>query len=94
MLLSAAVPPQGEESFRFGVICSRKFHKRAVRRNRARRLVHEALRLLEKEGKFRPCWIVIIPRREILNWKMEEVKDQLRRLLKKGSFWSRTTSPN
>ena len=65
-----------------GVICSRKFDKRAVRRNRARRLVRESFRLLQNE--IAPCGIVVIPRREILQAKMQDVKAVLAKALVKA----------
>ena len=65
-----------------GVICSRKFDKRAVRRNRARRLVRESFRLLQNE--ISPCGIVVIPRREILRAKMQDVKAVLAKALAKA----------
>ena len=61
---------------RCGVICSRKFDKRAVRRNRARRLLHEAFRLTKQE--LAPCRIIFIPRRAILDQKMQDVARQLK----------------
>ena len=72
-----------------GVICSRKFDKRAVRRNRARRLLYEAFRLIRQELK--PCRIIFIPRRPILDRKMQEVAHQLRDLFQRAELL-RTTS--
>ena len=70
-----------------GIICSRKFDKRAVRRNRARRLVKESFRLLREE--IEPCGIVIIPKREILRLKMQEVRAELARALTKAGVKDR-----
>ncbi len=70
-----------------GVICSRKFDKRAVRRNRARRLVREAFRLLQPE--IAPCGIVVIPRREILRVKMQVVKAELAKALTKAGMMTK-----
>lgn len=70
-----------------GVICSRKFDKRAVRRNRARRLVREAFRLLLPE--IAPCGIVVIPRREILRVKMQVVKAELAKALTKAGMMTK-----
>ena len=52
LIASGSLPEEGrrkEEGAkpRFGVICSRKFDRRAVLRNRARRLVRESFRLLK-----------------------------------------------
>ena len=70
-----------------GIICCRKFDKRAVRRNRARRLVKESFRLLREE--IEPCGIVIIPKREILRLKMQEVRAELARALTKAGVKDR-----
>lgn len=70
-----------------GIICSRKFDKRAVRRNRARRLVKESFRLLREE--IEPCGIVIIPKREILRLKMQEVRAELARALTRAGVKDR-----
>ena len=54
-----------------GVICSRRFDRRAVKRNRARRLLWESFRLMKP--RIVPCRMIFIPRREILNARMQEV---------------------
>ena len=69
------IPDTGELR-RCGIICSRKFHVRAVKRNRARRLIRESLRLIGAEN-VQPCCLVIIPRRGILKVKMPAVKNAL-----------------
>ncbi|MCI6289107.1 MAG: ribonuclease P protein component [Lentisphaeria bacterium] len=89
MLYAGPDPKDVEPSARCGVICSRKFDKRAVRRNRARRLLHEAFRLTERE--LTPCRIIFIPRRAILNMKMQDVAHQLERLFRKAGLLQ--TSP-
>ena len=68
-----------------GVICSRKFDKRAVRRNRARRLLHEAFRMIRPE--LMPCRIIFIPRRAILDQKMPAVAQQMRGMLEKAGLF-------
>ena len=73
---------EGLTEVRCGVICSRKYSVLAVRRNRARRLLFESFRLLKNEIK--PCHIVLIPRRGMMNYKLcdvlSELKDSLNRL--------------
>ena len=89
--------PCGEsgKGVRYGVICGRKFDKRAVRRNRAKRLLHEALRTLSGKVEMRPCRILLIPRREILKMKMDAVAGQLLYLMKKsGMTHGKGTSRN
>ena len=65
---------------RFGVICSRRFHKNAVVRNRARRLVSESVRLLQR--RIKPCRIIVIPRRAICRATMPEVRTRIERTLR------------
>lgn len=71
-------------SVKCGIICSRKFDKRAVRRNRARRLLREAFRKIAEE--LSPAGIILIPRREILKVKMDDVKLLLVDVLKKAGL--------
>ena len=72
-------------SVKCGIICSRKFDKRAVRRNRARRLLREAFRQVLRE--LPPLGIILIPRKEILKVKMDDVKILLADTLKKAGFY-------
>lgn len=75
-----AAPSSGEEKEpRCGIICSRRFHKRAVVRNRARRILWEAFRLTKEN--IPPCWIVMIPRRKICSEKMPVVKAHLETII-------------
>ncbi len=71
-------------SLKCGIICSRKFDKRAVKRNRARRLLWEAFRLTA--GEISPCGIILIPRRGILKVKMQDVKGAFVNTLKKAGM--------
>ena len=77
--MAVSVAP-GEGKFaRCGVICSRKFHKHAVVRNRARRILSEAVRLLKP--RMQSCRILLIPRRKICSATMPQVKENLERAL-------------
>ena len=67
-----------------GVICSRRFDKRAVYRNRARRLLYEAFRTLMQD--LLPCRIIFIPRRNILQLKMQDVAENMRRVLRRADL--------
>ncbi|MBE6405341.1 MAG: ribonuclease P protein component [Lentisphaerae bacterium] len=77
--------PETEDFRRCGIICSRKFDTRAVKRNRARRLVRESLRLIGA-GNISPCSLVVIPRRSILKQKMPVVKNALEHALKRAGL--------
>ena len=60
-----------DEVLKCGIICSRRFDRRAVKRNRARRLLWESFRLMKQ--RIVPCRMIFIPRREILNARMQDV---------------------
>ena len=66
---------QSLDSVTCGIICSRRFDRRAVRRNRARRLLWETFRLMKQ--RIRPCQMIFIPRREILNARVQDVAVQM-----------------
>ena len=66
---------QSLDSVKCGIICSRRFDRRAVRRNRARRLLWESFRLMKQ--RIMPCQMIFIPRREILNARMQDVAVQM-----------------
>ncbi len=70
---------------KLGVICGRKFDKSAVRRNRARRLVREAFRLL-RNGVV-DAHILVIPKKAIMRCKTPQVQEELIRLLIKAGLW-------
>jgi len=79
--------PTPDEKTRWGVICSRKFDKRAVVRNRARRLLWESFRHLK--SRIKPCHVVLIPRRLISKQKQQDVEKEMKYLLKKGDLLKR-----
>jgi len=78
------------EPLKCGVICSRKFDKRAVRRNRARRLIFESFRLLKQ--RILPCQMVFIPRREIADLRMQDVMSEMERMLAKANLLNTSLS--
>lgn len=81
-LTVAVKSAEGILNVRCGVICSRKYSTLAVRRNRARRLLFESFRLLKQE--ISPCHIVLIPRKRMQDYKLDdtlmELRDSLRKL--------------
>ena len=78
MVLSHAKAPDGKR--RLGIIVTRKFHKRAVKRNRAFRIVREAYRHI-KEALPEGIWLVIIARKYLLDKNAIEVQEELIELL-------------
>jgi ribonuclease P protein component len=78
IVLSHAKAPDGQR--RLGIIVTKKFHKRAVKRNRAYRIVREAYRHI-KEALPEGTWFVIIARKYLLEKSAMEVQKELIELL-------------
>jgi len=81
LLVYAKTP---DERLRAGVICSKKYDKRAVRRNWARRLLWESFRQLKH--RVEPCHLVMITRKLIGSQKQPEVEREMKYLLKKAGL--------
>ena len=73
--------PAPDDKRRLGVIVTKRYNKRAVRRNRAFRLVRESYRLI-KDGISDKKWIIVIARKALHNRQAGEVQQELIRLLK------------
>jgi ribonuclease P protein component len=69
---------------RIGIVNSRRFSKKAVVRNRARRLFREAYRQLLPD--LSPAWILIVPRKAVLQVKMPAVYQDLRHLCQEAGI--------
>ena len=83
MLLVTSPPP--DSKLRFGIICGKKYSNKAVLRNRARRLLKEAFRLLKNRVK--PVHCIFIARVAIKHAKMQDVQKDMLKLLKKADIW-------
>jgi len=90
-LFSLLVAPQPKTSnlkpqaSRFGFIISTKIHKRAVKRNRARRLLIEAIRsLLPKIKPGFDC--VFLAKKPIIGKELAEFKKETERLFQKAKL--------
>ena len=76
-----------DASLRLGVIASKRTFRRAVERNRAKRLMREAYRL----NRFRLGGsddVLLVGRRKILNAKLQEVEADLLKLAAKAGILS------
>lgn len=78
MVMSHAPAPDGKR--RLGIIVTKKFNKRAVKRNRAYRVIREAYRLI-KESVKECTWLVIIARKNLEDKSAAEVQQELLELL-------------
>ena len=83
IILSHAPAP--DEKRRIGIIVTKKFHKRAVKRNRAYRIIREAYRHI-KDGLPENIWIVIIARKYLLEKSAIEVQNELIQLLNRENL--------
>jgi ribonuclease P protein component len=81
-VLVAAQPPDGK--LRCGVICGKKFSRKAVERNRARRILWESFRMLKPE--MTPCHMVLIARKYLAGIKQQEAQSDMKKLLKQANL--------
>lgn len=81
--LLVVVVENGTAETRLGLSVGRAIQRRAVRRNRVRRVFREAFRLTRHELP-RGLDVVMIPARKGLDPRLEEVRAELRRLVPKA----------
>lgn len=76
---------QIETPTRVGFVVSKKIHKRAVKRNRIKRLMRESYRLLIKEGAVSDKYIslIFVASSKLLNMNFKEVDSAIRKLVYK-----------
>lgn len=84
LVLNVTPAPDGQ--LRLGLIVSRRYHRRAVQRNRARRLMRESYRLL-RGGIAGPLWLVVIARPHMQGRQVQDVQAELIRLLRQAGAW-------
>ena len=74
-----------DEELRIGIICGRKFSKKAVVRNRARRLIKESFRLIKAQVSV--SHIIFIPRKRIMDKHLQDVQTEMIKLLIRAGIW-------
>jgi len=83
VLICLKTPPDGQRRVAF--LISRRFSLLAVQRNRARRLFREVFRRIYPS--LLPVWMLLIPRRRILDAKMQDVLEEVRSLLSRSELY-------
>ena len=78
-----------DNKLRIGIICGRKFNKKAVVRNRARRLIKESFRLIK--AQIAVSHIIFIPRNRIMDRHLQDVQTEMIELLVKADIWINPT---
>ncbi len=87
-LFSLLVSPSNKnQPSRFGFIISTKIHKKAVKRNRAKRLLSEAI--IELIEGIKPGYdVVILAKKKIIEADFKAIKEEMRYLLAKAGMVS------
>lgn len=85
-LFGLLVLPTDNDSSRFGFVISTKLSKRAVKRNRIKRVLREQVRLLLP--RIKPGFdVVFLGKKAILESKQEEIGSEIKRLFKKSGLF-------
>ncbi|RMD79047.1 MAG: ribonuclease P protein component [Lentisphaerae bacterium] len=74
--------PAPDAKTRLGIVAGRRYHRQAVKRNRARRLIRETFRRI-RHRLTPPLWLVVIARARLLSAKQSELQDEMLALLRK-----------
>ena len=77
--------PPADDQLRFGIICGKKYSKKAVLRNRARRLLKESFRLLKRGVIPKHC--ILIARQSMMGLSLQQVQKDMITLLGKAEMW-------
>lgn len=74
------------------IVVSRHFSKKAVIRNRARRILREAWRQIEDKPE--GCWVLLRPRKKIMNARTDVVIRELQELLLQAGLKAEHPEPS
>jgi ribonuclease P protein component len=78
--------PARFSQLKIAFIVSKKFSKKAVIRNRAKRIMREVFR--NSKNRLMECEILVIPRLYLLKADIREVQDEFIRLMKDAEKWT------
>ncbi|HPN83936.1 MAG TPA: ribonuclease P protein component [Victivallales bacterium] len=79
------IAPARTGALKVGFICSRKFSKKAVVRNRAKRIMKEIFR--NSKSGLMECELIMIPRLYLLKSGIREVQDEFIGLMREAGKW-------
>ena len=78
---------QQDVSTKFAFVTSKKYHKRAVKRNRIKRLMRESVRLIIKNNEFEKInnylSFIFLPKTTALDKNFQEIDNAVKELLSK-----------
>lgn len=72
---------------KYAIACSKKFSKKAVTRNRARRLIRESFRLIK--AQIDTAHILFIPKIMIQGQHLQQVQLEMIELFKQAKIWKK-----
>lgn len=76
-----------QQPTKFGFVVSKKYHKRAVKRNRIKRLMRECIRLALKENKLGICEkymsFILLPKEKAIGCKLCDVQQSFCKLIER-----------
>ena len=84
LLLYISPPPDGKR--RIGIICGRKFDKRAVTRNRVRRIFKESFRLIKNQVAL--SHVLFIPRKGAERRKAQDIQHEMIETFQRAALWT------
>ena len=77
--------PKKEKEVRFGFLLSRRVSSKAVERNKLKRQLAAVVKKLFPYFR-KKAWVIFLPRREMKNRGFEEIKKEVKEVLKKGGL--------
>lgn len=78
-------PDSFKKQLKLAIAAGLKVHKSAVKRNRVRRQIREALRLLIKDGLLKSgYYILVVARKDVLDKDYADISQEIKLLLGRG----------